>query len=93
MNKTTNWASEIIEKLQKGEIVTFNPVGNSMQPLIYSGDEVTVEPITNQVLYINDIVLVTITPPYREKEKTYLHLIRNVVRGIFQTLMRARWVH
>lgn len=39
------WESGILEKLMKGETAQFRPHGNSMTPLIKSGQLVTVEPL------------------------------------------------
>ena len=39
-----NW-EEHVEKLKKGETVSFRPKGNSMEPKISSGNLVTVEPL------------------------------------------------
>ncbi len=39
------WASGYIKKLQEGQQVEFRPRGNSMKPLIESGDLVVVEPV------------------------------------------------
>lgn len=38
------WAKPQVEKLQKGETVSFRPTGNSMTPKINSGELVTVSP-------------------------------------------------
>ena len=38
------WAKPLVEKLQKGEAVSFRPKGNSMQGKIESGNLVTVIP-------------------------------------------------
>ena len=50
------WASPYIEKLKKGEVVTFRPKGNSMSPKIESGNLVTVSPDVS-TLNKGDIVL------------------------------------
>lgn len=39
-----NWKDHV-EKLLDGETVRFRPKGNSMRPMIESGNQVTVEPI------------------------------------------------
>lgn len=55
------WASQYIETLKKGQTATFRPKGNSMTPLINSGDMVTVAPIsesaTHRLPLVHDIVL------------------------------------
>lgn len=60
----------IAEKLQLGETVTFRPKGNSMVPLIHSGEEVTLAPITETTqLAVGDVVLCKV------KSNIYLHKI------------------
>lgn len=50
------WASSYISELEAGKEVSFRPRGNSMVPLIHSGDLVTVSPnISN--LTVGDMVL------------------------------------
>lgn len=39
------WESGLVEKLKKGETVRFRPHGNSMVPIIKSGQLVTVAPL------------------------------------------------
>jgi signal peptidase I len=55
--------------LQEGKTVTFRPHGNSMTPLIKSGQEVTVFPLRDSVLCLGDIVLCKVEGRY------YLHKI------------------
>jgi hypothetical protein len=38
------WANPHVEKLKKGQVVSFRPVGSSMSPKIESGNLVTVDP-------------------------------------------------
>lgn len=61
----------VVEKLQNGETVTFNPKGNSMTPLIRSGQEVTVAPVDpeHSVFKVDDIVLCKV------KGKLFLHKV------------------
>lgn len=61
----------VVEKLQNGETVTFNPKGNSMVPLIKSGQEVTVSPLSDDLLPIevDDIVMCKV------KGKLFLHKV------------------
>lgn len=62
-----NWALHI-ENLKKGEIVSFRPKGNSMNPKIKSGNLVTVSPdVTN--LQKDDVVFCKVKGNY------YVHLI------------------
>lgn len=60
----------VAERVAQGERVTFRPRGNSMRPLIDSGDEVVVAPLMAEaVLEVGDIVLV------RVAGSIYLHLV------------------
>lgn len=60
----------IAERLLKGETVTFNPKGNSMVPLIRSGQEVTVSPTGPDTTFeVGDIVFCKV------KGKLFLHKI------------------
>jgi hypothetical protein len=65
------WATEYINKLKAAETISFRPTGNSMYPLIKSGQLVTVEP-ANPLYFINDIVLCEVNG------KEYLHLIKSI---------------
>lgn len=48
----------VADKLQAGETVTFRPRGNSMDPLVKNGQEVTVSPITDDTkIEVDSIVL------------------------------------
>lgn len=67
------WADNYIEKLRRGETVSFRPRGDSMTPKIYSGQLVTVEPIGRETfLKDGDIVLCKVAG------SQYLHLISAV---------------
>lgn len=66
-----SWAKNHIEKLQKGETVSFRPKGNSMKPKIESGDLVTVSPDISS-LEVDDIVLCKV------KGNHYVHLIKAI---------------
>ncbi|RYD65814.1 MAG: hypothetical protein EOP83_06590 [Verrucomicrobiaceae bacterium] len=63
------WATSYIEKLRQGETVVFRPRGNSMIPLIKSGQQCTVIPYTGQELKRRDIVLCKVNGAQ------YLHLV------------------
>lgn len=65
-----NWAGHI-EKLQKGEEVSFRPKGNSMKGKIESGDLVTVSPDLKD-LDVGDIVFCKV------KGTHYVHLVKAV---------------
>lgn len=60
---------DIVEKLKAGETVQFRPKGNSMVPRIKSGQLVTVAPLADTKLKVDDIVLCEV------KGKLYLHKI------------------
>ncbi len=66
------WADRHIEKLQAGETVTFRPHGNSMYPLIASGDQVEVIPLGDVELVVGDVVLC------RVRGQQYLHLVKGL---------------
>jgi hypothetical protein len=71
----SRWATEHIEKLKKGEIVKFRPLGNSMKGKIASGELVTVKPATDYAA--GDIVLCTV------RTDDYLHLIHKIIGDRF----------
>lgn len=74
-----SWASGHIEKLKRGETVQFRPRGNSMKPLIESGDLVVVIPITEETEFEKgDIVLCKV------RGRQYLHLISAIQGDRFQ---------
>jgi phage repressor protein C with HTH and peptisase S24 domain len=62
-----------IEPLSKGETVQVKGVGNSMTPILKSGQVVTVKPLTkDDILKKNDIVLAKV------KGRTYMHLVKGL---------------
>lgn len=62
--------NNIILKLQNGETVSFRPCGNSMTPLIYSKQLITVEPVKDlNELQIGDIVFCKVNG------RKFVHLI------------------
>ena len=64
------WATGYIAKLAAGVTVEFRPRGNSMIPLVNSGDLVVVEPfVLGTELAVGDIVLCKV------KGKQYLHKV------------------
>jgi hypothetical protein len=67
-----SWADKYIEELLSTNEVTFTPFGNSMQPLIESGDTVKVIVPLLPWYKTGDIVLC------RVKGKQYLHLVTYV---------------
>ena len=72
------WASGHIEKLRRGETVSFRPRGNSMSGKIESGELCTVAPADTSTLQVGDIVLCKVNG------REYLHLIKAIQGGRFQ---------
>ncbi|MHA1948270.1 MAG: S24/S26 family peptidase [Candidatus Thorarchaeota archaeon] len=66
------WATKHIEQLQEGKTIQCRPHGNSMQPIIESGNLCTITPIVEHPLKKGDIVLCTV------KGSDYLHLVQSV---------------
>ncbi len=66
------WASHYIERLTRGETVSFRPRGNSMSGKIESGQLCTVVPLDTVTLAVGDIVLC------RVRGAEYLHLIKAI---------------
>src|SRR5689334_19927795 len=74
---TMGWAAGHIEKLRRGETVSFRPRGNSMTGKIESGQLCTVQPLGaagSATLRVGDIVLCKV------KGHEYLHLVK-AIRG------------
>jgi hypothetical protein len=72
------WATGYIEKLCRGETVSFRPRGNSMAGKIESGQLCTVEPVDPASLRVGDIVLCKV------RGREYLHLIKAIQGPRFQ---------
>jgi len=69
----TSWAKYHIEKLLKGETVSFRPSGSSMTPRIQSRQLCTVEPIfDHSLIEKNDVVLC------RVSGNDYFHLVKAI---------------
>lgn len=66
------WATRHIEELAHGRSVSFRPRGNSMTPLIESGQMCIVAPVTIQEPTVGDIVLC------RVNGADYLHLVKAI---------------
>jgi hypothetical protein len=64
--------NKLAERLTNGETVQWKPIGNSMNPLIKSGDLVTVAPCKIEDLKAGDITFCKVKGNY------YLHLVRQV---------------
>lgn len=73
----TNY-KEYIEKLGKGETVSFRPRGSSMKPKIESGQLVTVSPVKPEEVEKGDIVLCKV------KGRFFVHLVSAVQGQRFQ---------
>ena len=71
------WANSFIERLKLGETVQFRPKGGSMSGKIESGQLVTVEPVTPELLYIGAIVLCEVNG------SQYLHIVKDIKNGRF----------
>ncbi|MEZ4452417.1 MAG: S24/S26 family peptidase [Nannocystaceae bacterium] len=65
------WASPLIDRLARGEVVQFRPHGNSMVPRIRSGQWVTVAPLEREP-EVGDAVLC------RVRGTEYVHLIKAI---------------
>lgn len=65
------WADHYVRQLLTGNTIVFRPRGNSMTPLIRSGQEVTVAPLAGDPRK-GDVVLC------RVKGAQYLHLVKAV---------------
>ena len=64
---------EIVKALQQGEVINrYKEHGNSMLPIIKSGQPVCLEPIKNRELKINDIVFCKVKGNY------YTHKISKI---------------
>ncbi len=72
------WATGHIQKLSRGETVSFRPRGNSMSPKIASGQLCTVAPVDAATLHVGDIVLCKV------KGNEYLHLVKAIQGGRYQ---------
>jgi hypothetical protein len=72
------WATGHIERLRRGEMVSFRPRGNSMTGKVESGQLCTVVPAEATTLAVGDIVLCKV------RGREYLHLIRAVRGARFQ---------
>ena len=72
------WATGHIERLRRGETVSFRPRGNSMSGKIESGQLCTVVPAEATTLAVGDIVLCKV------RGREYLHLIKAIQGGRYQ---------
>ena len=71
MNWGKSWADDYIKDLEEGKTIKCRPHGNSMEPIIKSGQLVTISPIKER-LKVGDIVLC------RVKGNVYLHFIKQI---------------
>jgi hypothetical protein len=73
-----SWASAHIERLRRGETVSFRPRGGSMKGRIESGQLCTVCPAPPASLQAGDIVLCVV------RGNQYLHLVKAIEGTRFQ---------
>ncbi len=66
------WADAVIAELEKGRTASCRPRGNSMVPIVRSGQLCTIEPVTLAAVSKDDVVLC------RVKGAQYLHLVKQV---------------
>ncbi len=64
-----SWASPYVKQLLAGETVSFRPTGNSMTPLVQSGQLCIVSPVSIEEVQVGDVVLCHVAG------KTYLHKV------------------
>lgn len=67
-----------INKLKNGETLEIRPKGNSMQPLIQSGQLCIIEPLNKRELNVSDIVYCKV------KGNIYLHKISAIKKDQYQ---------
>jgi hypothetical protein len=72
------WAAGHVEKLRKGETVSFRPRGHSMSGKIESGQLCTVAPVDPKTIQVGDIVLCKVNG------REYLHLVKAMQGARFQ---------
>ena len=72
------WATRHIERLRRGETVSFRPRGQSMTGKIESGQLCTVTPTDPATLVVGDIVLCNV------RGSEYLHLLKAIQGTRFQ---------
>src|SRR5262245_3209305 len=72
------WATAHIERLRKGEKVSFRPRGHSMRGRIESGQLCTVEPVDPAAVGVGDIGLCKVNG------RDYLHLVKAIQGPRFQ---------
>ena len=72
------WATGYIERLGRGETVSFRPRGRSMTGKVESGNLCTVAPVDPALLVVGDIVLCKV------RGREYLHLIKAIQGARYQ---------
>ena len=72
------WATHYIDRLRRGETVSFRPRGHSMRGRIASGQLCTVEPVDAETLAVGDVVLCSVGG------RQLLHLVKAIRDGRFQ---------
>lgn len=66
------WATNYIKRLLAGENIEFHPKGNSMLPLIKSGEKCVAIPVKIEDIQVGDIVLCKV------KGNEYFHLVAKI---------------
>lgn len=69
------WATAAIHALKDGATVTIRPRGSSMEPLVHSGQECVIEPVSIANVQKGDIVLCVV------HGREYLHLVKAKNKG------------
>ena len=72
------WATGHIERLRRGETVSFRPRGHSMSGKVESGQLCTVAPVDPADLAVGDIVLC------KMRGREYLHIIKAIQGARYQ---------
>ncbi len=84
----SGWATRQIEQLKAGAAVSFRPKGNSMEPIIKSGQLCTCEPVDiNTVLEVGNVVLCKVNG------RQYLHKISAIRDNQYQISNNKNFVN
>ena len=67
-----SWAREHIKVLEHDDTVTFRPFGRSTEPIVMSGQKVTVRRVAPEDIKVGDVVLCKV------RKSIYLHLVKKV---------------
>lgn len=69
---------EIVQELSEGRSVTLHPHGNSMTPIIKSGQRIVISPVQPADVSVGDAVLAKVNGRY------YIHKVTSIGGGRFQ---------